>query len=220
MTMFDRLFMWMSKPRNILSALLLVLMSYYVIDRALATWIFNHHLHEKLFFLKGMTLLGEHVAVMACLVGIALFFRYIKPKKLWEERAWFLTVCVFVPNLIALVLKVLLGRARPDLFFQEGLYGFFGFQTHSVYWSCPSGHTTTIMALAFGLSILFPKKTFAFIILALCIAATRILLLKHFMSDVMTASFLALIEVGLIEWVTKRYQYFKLVQRLPVSANE
>lgn len=220
MIAFERLFVFMSKPRNILGALLMVLIAYYWIDRSLAIWVFNHHFQEKLFFLKGLTLLGGHILVISILVAIALFFRYVKPKQLWEERAWFLSICVLVPNLIALVLKVFLGRARPDLFFQEGLYGFFGFQTQSVYWSCPSGHTTTIMALAFGLSILFPKRTFAFIIVALCIAATRIFLLKHFMSDVMTASFLALIEIGLIEWVIKRYQYFKLVQRIPVSANE
>ena len=218
---FERLFLLMSQPRVILMSLLLVILTYYYVDRSLALWIYHHHFQEKFVLLKSLTLLGENLLVLGCLVSLALMFRYLKPKQLWEERAWFLSLCVLVPNLICLVLKVLLGRARPELFLQDGVYGFFGFHTHSIYWSLPSGHTTTVMSLAFGLSILFPKRTFAFIMLALCIVATRILLLKHFASDVMTASFLSIIEVGIVELVVlKRYQYFKLVQRMTVGAHE
>ncbi len=217
MISFERLFLSMSTSRRILAYLFLVVLVYYYLDKPLTLWIYHHHFQEKFAFLRSLTLLGESSFVLCCLVSIALIFRYIKPKQLWEERAWFLTVCVLIPNLICLILKVLLGRARPELFLQEGLYGFFGFHSQSMYWSLPSGHTTTVMGLAFGLSILFPKRVFTFIMLALCIVATRILLLKHFMSDVMTASFLALIEVGVIALILKRYQYFKLVQRHSIT---
>jgi membrane-associated phospholipid phosphatase len=221
MRSFERLFFFMARPKTILISFLLVILAYYYMDRELALWIYHHHLQEKLFFLKGLTLLGENILILGILISVALTFRLIKPQKLWEERAWFLCLCVFIPNLICLILKVFLGRARPELFLQEGIYGFFGLHSQSMYWSLPSGHTTTVMSLAFGLSVLFPKRTFTFIIIALCVVATRILLLKHFVSDVMTASFLSIIEVGIIELVVlKRYQYFKLARRVTVGAHE
>ena len=128
---------------------------------------------------------------------------------------WFLWLCVLVPSLVCLVLKVLLGRARPDLLFNEHLYGFFGLKTHAPYWSFPSGHTTTVMGFVFGLSVLFPRKCYLFILAGSIVVLSRILLTHHYLSDVMAASYLALLEVGLLFWWSRRFKFFN---HLPCSS--
>lgn len=207
MTLFERIFSWMTKPSVVMVYFLCVVLSYYYLDRSLVIYISSQHMNEHYLFLNGLTLLGENKFFLTGLMLIALFFRWVKKNRVFEERAWFLWLCVVVCNLICLLLKISIGRARPELLLQENIYGFFGFQTHSTYWSLPSGHTTTIMSLAFGLSIIFPRQAAWFLISAFCVALTRILLLQHYLSDVLTATFLTLIEVGVLSLILRRKEY-------------
>lgn len=204
MTLFEQLFSWMIKPKVMLSYLLFVLLSYYFIDKNLAMMLFEHHINIQYSFLSGLTLFGESKFFLVGLISVALICRYIVRNPTYEARAWFLWLCVFIPNLICLILKIVIGRARPEMLFQDNLFGFYGFQHHSVYWSLPSGHTTTIISLACGLSILFPRHSWLYFVVAFAIAATRILLLQHYLSDVLTAAFLAVVEVGALWFVLCR----------------
>jgi len=108
-------------------------------------------------------------------------------------------------------LKVIFGRARPDMLFNDQLYGFYGLQTHAQFWSFPSGHTTTVMGFVFGLCALFPRHCVAFILTGLIVVSTRILLTHHFLSDVLIASYLALLEVGLLYCIMWRKAGIKCV---------
>jgi membrane-associated phospholipid phosphatase len=211
MTLFERLFSFMIKPQVILGYLVMVVLSYYFVDKNLALLLFSYHINEHYAFLNGLTLLGDSKVFLVGFLIVALATRYISHNRIWEERAWFLWLCVLVPNLICLILKMMLGRARPDLLFQDNLYGFYGFHHDALYWSMPSGHTTTVMGVAFGLSILFPRYSWAYFIGALTIVATRVLLLQHYLSDVLIATFLAFIEVGILWFVLRRQECLQQV---------
>lgn len=211
MTLFEQLFSFMTKPRVMLSYLLLVILSYYFVDKNLAMMLFQHHINVEYSFLNGLTFFGESKLFLVGLLGAALVCRYIIRNHAWEERAWFLWLCVLIPNLICLILKVVIGRARPELLFQDNLFGFYGFQHSSLYWSLPSGHTTTVISLACGLSILFPRQSWLYFMAAFVIVATRILLLQHYLSDVLTAAFLALVEVGVLCFVLRRKDWLQQI---------
>ena len=113
-------------------------------------------------------------------------------------RSWVLLLCVLIPNIISLALKILLGRARPELLFDQSLYGFYGLHFVRPFWSFPSGHTTTVVGLVLGLMLIFPRHFYAFIVAGLLVISTRVFLTDHYLSDVLGTSYLVLFEVGLL----------------------
>lgn len=205
MNPFDKLLSIMMKPLVIAGMVGFIAISFVYIDEPLAYYLHGFNLRENWVFLKWITNLGLGAVYFVGFFVLALFCRLILQNNLWESRAWFLWLCVVFPSFICTGLKVTFGRARPGLLFDEQLYGFYGLKFHAPFWSFPSGHTTTIMGLVFGLAVLFPKYCYRFIILGLLIASSRILLTHHYLSDVVSASYLALLEVGLLQcWLKKR----------------
>lgn len=198
MTPFERLFAVMTKPWVAASYLGLIVLSFIYFDQPIAYYFYSLDLKTKLPILTWITNAGVVGVYFVSLLLLALFFRYIQSNAQWEARAWFLWLCVALPNLICVILKVTFGRARPTLLFSDELYGFYGLQTQAQFWSFPSGHTTTIMGLVFGLSIIFPRYCYAFLVSGFLVALSRVLLTNHFLSDVLTASYLTLLEVGLL----------------------
>lgn len=121
----------------------------------------------------------------------------------------FLWACVLFSGIICDILKMVLGRARPELFFSQDLYGFFWFQFNmdSYYWSFPSGHTTVITAIMAGLSAIKPRYTFFFMAIALIICSMRIVLTQHYISDVMAAIYLAIFSVNKLHAFYQKKRY-------------
>ena len=215
MTAFDRLLAIMIKPWVVLSYAGLVILSFMVVDKPMAYYFYEFGFRERLHWLNGLTNLGIGAIYLVLFFLLALFFRCIYRNKVWEERSWFLWICVLIPNGFCLALKMIVGRARPDLLFHGQVYGFFGLHTGASFWSFPSGHTTTIMALVFGLSALFPRYCYALIVAGLLVASSRIVLTQHYLSDVLAASYLALLEVGLLLYWVRHKQVMQ--RSLPIA---
>jgi len=93
-------------------------------------------------------------------------------------------------GLAALALKVTLGRYRPELLFEQGLYGFGGPALHHDYLAWPSGHATTVFAAAVSLSLAWPRAAGFFFSVALFIAAGRCITTVHYLSDVVAGIWL------------------------------
>lgn len=204
MSPFDRLLAVMTKPWVAMLYIGFVVLSFLYLDKPIAQYFYSIDLKENLPLLTWLTKLGLGLIYMVGFFVLALFFRYIRQNSEREARAWFLFMCVTIPGVICVFLKALLGRARPDMWFDEQLYGFFGFKTNAYFWSFPSGHTTTVIGAALGLSILFPRYFYAFILAGLTIAFSRVFLTHHYLSDVLTAGYLTLLEVGILLCILRR----------------
>ncbi len=204
-TAFERLFDTMTRPWVVLSCLGLIIVSFLYIDQPITIAAYGAQFEAKFPWLVSLTKFGNKKTYLIGLVVVGLTSRVFFKNIHWERRAWFLLTCLIFSNLVCLVLKVTFGRARPTLFFSEHLYGFYGPHKNALYWSFPSGHTTTIMALVFGFSALFPRYMIGFILFGSLVAASRVLLLYHYLSDVLMASYLALIEVGLLYYWLSEY---------------
>ena len=205
MARLERLFAFMIKPWVVITCLAVIFLSFLYLDRPIAEYF--HGVDSKTYraIFGGLTKLGSYFLYLGPLFVLALFFRYIYPNKNWEIRTWFLWLCVLIPNMVGLVLKISMGRARPSLLFDDHLYGFYWMKLQGSFWSFPSGHTTTIMGLLFGLCVLFPRYFFGFIFMSLLVDFSRIMLTEHYLSDVIVASYLALIEVGLLlVWLRRK----------------
>ncbi|QVQ26632.1 phosphatase PAP2 family protein [Achromobacter deleyi] len=99
-----------------------------------------------------------------------------------------------VGGLIVLVLKRSVARARPELFFEKGIYGLGeSFSRVQQFNSFPSSHTYAAFAVAVVLGILAPRWRWVFLLLAALVAVSRLVNLDHYLSDVMTAAGIAVL---------------------------
>ncbi|MBI2785476.1 MAG: phosphatase PAP2 family protein [Legionella longbeachae] len=210
MTQFEKVYYFIKKPWVIVLYTILVILVYYFVDKPLATYFYQFDFINKVPVLKLLTTLGQWIIYIILFVFGGLYFRYIQINSAYEARAWYLLVCLLVANLICLVLKVSLSRARPDLLFTSNEFGFYWFKLNESYWSFPSGHTITVISLAASLSVLFPRYFYTFFIGALLVVATRVLLCRHYLSDVMSAFYISLFIVGFLTEYLKKRNWFNL----------
>jgi membrane-associated phospholipid phosphatase len=194
----------MTKPLAMVIYASAIAISFLSIDKPLAEYMLKLSPKTIAPWLKYFTQLGSGIIYVIGFLAAALIFRYLYKNRLWEMRAWFLWSSVVFCSTICLVLKIFLGRARPDMWFGWHYYGFYGLHTDSIYWSFPSGHTATIMSVVFGLSVIFPRYGLWYILFGFLVAVSRILLIQHYLSDVLMASWLALVSVGLVRYVFQK----------------
>ena len=127
------------------------------------------------FGLGGPYLLLTAAAVLVCWIG---------EHAVAARRAAYVFLVVAASGLFVDIIKPVFGRVRPTLLFSDHLYGFTGIGAHSNHWSFPSGHSATVAALAWALSLLYPRLVPAWIAAALLVAFSRIALDQHYLSDV------------------------------------
>ncbi len=213
MTPFEVYFKRMTKPWVLASFVALMALFFLYTDKPVALFCYDFKFGYFQPILEIITNLGKKTRALGILFVLAIIFRYILHRRQWEMRAWFLWLCTFVPSLIVLGLKVLFGRARPELFIHEKIYGFQWIKFERLYWSFPSGHTATMMGCMFGLCIVWPRYRWGFLGLGFLVMLSRILLYQHYVSDVLVSAYLALIEVGVLHWLLRRYapQFMKEV---------
>ncbi|WP_209001799.1 phosphatase PAP2 family protein [Stappia albiluteola] len=128
----------------------------------------------------------------------------------WTYAA-FIFASVAVSGIIAVTIKWSLGRARPKLFPEFGPMEFRPFYFDSHFTSFPSGHSTTIAALATALVLLFPTWRWLTIVAAFWIAFSRIMIGAHYPSDVIAGTLLGItITLATARWMARRHIGFVL----------
>jgi len=117
--------------------------------------------------------------------------------QLLRKYAWislFLFASIAVSGLLIDILKVIFARYRPVMLYEAGKYGFtfFKFSPARVL-SFPSGHANTIFALMTALCLIVPRYRFIFLAIAILVAANRVIIGAHFLSDVIAGAYLGVI---------------------------
>lgn len=207
MTQFEKTFNLMKKPLIIGIYAVLVILSYYFVDKSVANYFHQLDVRTTLPILNVLTAFGKWKIYIVLFTLLGLYFRYVQKNDRFEARAWYLLGCVLLPNILGFIIKVCLSRARPDLLFSHNQFGFYWFQRTDLYWSFPSGHALTVIGLASGLGVLFPKYFFSFLGLASLVVLSRVFLYHHYLSDVMTGFYLSVLVVGLFTEFLERKDY-------------
>ncbi len=125
----------------------------------------------------------------------------------WRRKAWktgFLTLSMASSGIVELILKFCIGRYRPRLLFQKGLYGFHPFNFHWAMNSFPSGHSQAIWAAMSALVILAPRYDLAWLAVAVLVAASRVFITVHYLSDVVAGSWLGYVGTVLLARILAR----------------
>lgn len=155
-----------------------------------------------LWWMRILTDFGKDQYVLGTLGVLLITVAIISPAMRGMQRSLllglgtrlqFLFLAVAVPVLIGEVIKWVVGRGRPFVGGDAGVFHFAHFAGTQAYSSFPSGHSITAAALAFGVAALWPKMRGAMIAYALVILATRLVLLAHHPSDVVAGALLGVI---------------------------
>ncbi|HEY1720071.1 MAG TPA: phosphatase PAP2 family protein [Magnetospirillaceae bacterium] len=114
------------------------------------------------------------------------------------NAALFLFASVAGSGIVVDVLKGLIGRLRPYELFVHQAYGFQPFTLHWNMNSFPSGHGQTVFAALTALAVIAPRFKVLWLILAVLIAATRVIISVHYLSDVAMGSYCGLVGTVLL----------------------
>ncbi len=174
----------------------LAVVSYFFLDLNLS--IYQHdiliHAHPQLIqVFSKITLLGVGTPYLVATALIFLWAFFLKKNKGLAWMALYVLMAILVSGVICDVIKMIAGRARPTMFFSDQLYGFYFWQLQNRMLSFPSGHATTIAAVATACSLLFPRWRWVFFILVIFVAMSRVIVGAHYLSDVMVGSYLGFI---------------------------
>lgn len=178
--------------------LLFCIVSFFSFDRQLILFLqpFNHGQWQLVW--NTITLAGQSEGYLVAGLALQAWFR--KKNRITAGAGLFLFSSVAVSGLAVNAFKVILGRARPKLFLQQGIYGFDFFHLHFEHpWtSFPSGHSATALSAAMTLSLLFPRYRLMFMSGALLVATSRVVLCQHYLSDVVAGSMLGVLTTTLL----------------------
>jgi membrane-associated phospholipid phosphatase len=103
-------------------------------------------------------------------------------------RVGFLFTAIAVPGLFVTTVKRMIGRARPMVTGHADPFVFAPFIWRSEYASLPSGHATTAFSVLVAFGTLWPRGRTVFLIYALAIIVSRVVVTAHYPTDVLAGA--------------------------------
>jgi len=172
-----------------------------------ATFLYLNPYHQTTLdnFFVYVTFLGDGLFSITIFLILLLLRRY--------SQACQLMTAFLVSALFAQVLKNVFSMPRPKEFFAPGQYAYFiNGVTLRGFSSFPSGHTTSVFALATLLALFEKNKKWNVLYLlgAVAVGYSRIYLGQHFLGDVLVGSFIGVSLAVLVHWLfSKKFHSLK-----------
>ncbi len=145
--------------------------------------------HQTKSLFGTLTHLGDSLYFFVPTILIWVLIKIIKSKNQIIETisdiSLFIFLNILLSGIVTQILKHIFGRPRPVLYNGFELKSLDIIQFDSKWHSFPSGHTATIFAFIFCMTVLFPKIKNILITIAIIIASTRVIVGAHFISDIM-----------------------------------
>lgn len=190
--------------------LLLAILSYHFCDREIAIFFKYSPLLLKDTF-ELITHIGDSKYSLLISFFIFIYFR-LRSKRLYESQAIFVWLSIAISGIVADIIKPIIGRARPRLFFEQNIYGFDFFKIGHIYNSFPSGHSATAMSLGFSLALLFPKYKLYFLTIAVVTAFSRVVITAHYLSDVLVGGLIGVLTALILEKYFRNHKCYNIYQ--------
>ncbi len=118
--------------------------------------------------------------------------------KIGHSYAFYVLASVVSASIVAKVLKIIIGRARPVFFEALGMTGFFPFNTEWAFNSMPSGHTTATFAGLVMIGMLVPQAKVFTWTLAIIVGASRVCHGAHWPTDVVFGAFIGMVVADIV----------------------
>lgn len=151
--------------------------------------------------LKDISKLGIATVYLICAGVGFVFFKFIRKREIWSNRSLFVFLSISLSGILVTIIKFILGRYRPKMFFEEELYGFQLFQLKGKLTSFPSGHASTIVALMLSLYLIAPKYRVIYFVIALVVVMSRVAVYHHYLTDVISGAYVAVITTICLKYI-------------------
>jgi lipid A 4'-phosphatase len=126
---------------------------------------------------------------LAKIIGLIVSEKYSYLKRL----SFFGFTYLLLVGVITQIFKHFVGRPRPNHALLDGSFEFSFFNAESAFHSFPSGHSSTIIAVAIIGSLALPGFRYFFYFCGFIIALSRVVVGAHFFTDVFGGALIALI---------------------------
>jgi membrane-associated phospholipid phosphatase len=187
-------------PISSLAVLAVCILCYFYVDRPVA--VYCHGLGKSIKAAGEMiTAFGVSTWYLVVSAVVFLLFRFVRKNEAWSNRALMVFLAVALSGIVTDIIKFVMGRARPTMLFEKDWFGFDFFQTKWAFVSFPSGHATTVAAMAFALYFIFPKYKVLYILAVLLGMASRLVLGAHYPSDVIFGAYVGSMTAILVKRV-------------------
>jgi undecaprenyl-diphosphatase len=157
-------------------------------DPLVRQWVLEHSSRSAKQFMRNVSRFGdwpEHIGAGLLVIVIAT----VRGSRRWQQIGVTMIIACALAGLAARGLKVATGRARPSV---KQELGWNGPRWSSKYNSFPSGHTAATTAF-FGVLFFANRRVgLALLPIPLLIAASRMYVAAHYLSDVVCAAFLGI----------------------------
>ena len=112
---------------------------------------------------------------------------------------------VALTGIFTMIVKAIVGRARPYLFESQGPFGFDPFVFQSSYASWPSGHTTTAFAFVVAIVLLAPRTKYILLPFAILAGYSRMAVDAHYLADVIMGATIGTVGAILVfQWLAPK----------------
>lgn len=185
---------------------LVAISSYFVMDRPIAAIIYQYPFLYQSRFFSWLTYLGSATLMLITFLSLYSFSRILNCCLRWRLFTLQTSLSLIIGTLLVSTIKIIAGRARPLLWLEDDQFGFYGFKLQDHYWSFPSGHSMTIMVIASSLALIYRSYALLWFCLVIIVIVTRIVLLKHFFSDVLVSTYLAILISVLVYNFREKWQ--------------
>jgi membrane-associated phospholipid phosphatase len=176
----------------------------------------------SLWPVRIFTDLGKTALVLWILAAMLFAVAIVSPRLQGTRRSLllkfgthleFLFFSVLVPVLAGEVIKWIVGRGRPFVGGEANAFNFVHFAGTEAYASFPSAHAITSFALAFAVSVVWPRARIPMILYAVLIAVSRLVLLAHHPSDVVAGALVGVVGAMAVQyWFAARRLGFAIAQ--------
>ncbi|MGE3148809.1 MAG: phosphatase PAP2 family protein [Pseudorhodoplanes sp.] len=182
------------------------------VARAVAEW--PHSLTVQIAAAAGFAK-GGYLIAAAFILALVSFAAFLaasgRARALFGDLSLasaFVLLATVVALACATILKVLIGRARPELLAIYGPHAFFPFSTSHQLTSFPSGETSMVLAFFGAMAIMARRRlgnigAMGLLVPALLIVASRPVVGAHYVSDVLAAALLAVL---ILSWMARVWE--------------
>jgi undecaprenyl-diphosphatase len=156
---------------------------YLLLDKPLARWVETHS-HYSADFWQIVTRIGLSQWYIVLSAALLLTYKFIIRDTILAWRSALVLCCVAGSGLFVSLFKWIFARYRPPMLFRESKFGFAFFEPGYMQHSFPSGHSATAAALVVLACLFMPRGRWLWIAMGLLVAASRIFVGAHYLSDV------------------------------------
>lgn len=125
------------------------------------------------------------------LIGLTVLFAgsyLFKNASQFRYRCVYVFVTICASSIFTEALAIIVGRSRPRLLIEQGIYQLSLLNGFKPYDSLPSSHAASVLAFVFGAALVLPDARKVLFTYGLLLASTRILINAHYFGDIVAAA--------------------------------